>query len=280
MYKKHTILFVSAILLFLAGCSNRTPAPIFDGAYLKYTIESDYLTIKFSQLNSKYFEVILFSSDEDMLLNKFSKAKQDDGKVLVDKFMKRRSGKLLELKGIVGPVWIPQALRKKGRNEGIDLIFSAVQTDEVKEWRGRQVYAVTASLFRGAVSGTWYYDVNSGFLVGCNSRTVLSDFLSSGKDTPEFVLVESNIKELALPLKTNNIVGVKTLPEEQVNKSNENISPSEIKIDGFMTSGDENAVLIGDDVYQIGDIIGGVKIINISLDSMEVLEDGKVRTIR
>ncbi|MBU0468570.1 MAG: hypothetical protein KKF78_06690 [Candidatus Omnitrophica bacterium] len=281
MYKRFLIIYLFCISLFFVGCSSRTPSSIFDGAYLKYKIDSDYLTINFTKVSNKYFEVSLVSSDEKMLVNNFVKTNKEDGKVLVDRFMKRRDGKLLELKGVIGPVWVPEKFRKKGSNEGIDLIFSAVQTDEIREWRSTQVYAVTASLFRGAVSGTWYYDVKSGVLVGCNAKTVMSEFLSSGEDEPALILIETNIGELTLPAYGNGEVFSKRLPlKDTYNVQEVSSELGEIKISGVVASGDENVVLIGDEVYKVGDTINGMKIVDISLNGIQVLDKGKVRTIR
>ncbi|HBG62338.1 MAG: hypothetical protein A2Y03_02645 [Omnitrophica WOR_2 bacterium GWF2_38_59] len=281
MQRKYLLIFVFCISLFVMGCSRRAPSPIFDGAYLKYKLDSEYLTVKFSKVNNKYFEIGFNFSNENMLVDNFVKTDQNDGKVLVDRFMKRRDGKLLMLKGVIGPVWLPENFRKKGSNEGIDLIFSAVQTDEMRKWKSVQVYAITASLFRGAISGTWYYDERSGFLVGCNAKTVISEFLSSGEDDPTLVLIETNITGVSLPSYGKVDGAIKPLPVKEANNAQgDSLGIEDIKIGGVVAYGDENVVLIGEDVYRVGDTINGMKIVSVSLNSIEVLDNGKVRTIK
>ena len=108
--------------------------------------------------------------------------------------MKRRSGKPFQI-GTYGPLWLPPHKMKKGKNTGVDLIVGGTVTDKKENWNGRKVYVVEASAFRGAVSGTWYYEVETGFLVGCNTKTVISEMLSTD-ESPTMILVDSNIDGL------------------------------------------------------------------------------------
>ncbi len=68
-------------------------------------------------------------------------------------------------------------------------------SDKVENWNGWKVYIVEASVFRGAVSQTWYYEVETGFLVGSNAKTVISEMLSTD-ESPTMILANSNIDGL------------------------------------------------------------------------------------
>ncbi|MDP2653890.1 MAG: hypothetical protein Q8Q08_07660 [Candidatus Omnitrophota bacterium] len=57
-------------------------------------------------------------------------------------------------------------------------------------------------------------------------------------------------------------------------------SPHRIVIKGIMAMGDRNVLLINDEVYEVGDSVQGKKIVKISLDRVEFLDRGRVRTFR
>ncbi|MFQ5952037.1 MAG: hypothetical protein ACE5JK_01350 [Candidatus Omnitrophota bacterium] len=196
MRKKFLLILLTFSLSVFAGCVSFAPAPIKDGAYLKYELRSKDFTgsckIVFKQVNNTYFEVI--ADDPDGLLGRpFAKPNRRDGKVMVNRWMKRRGGRPLELEQL-GPIWVPPAERARGGRAGIDLVFSGTFEDEITQWKGWEVYKVTATIFRGAFSGTWYYDRTTGFLVGHERKTVATSFFT--KTPPYFILIDSNIEGL------------------------------------------------------------------------------------
>ncbi len=54
----------------------------------------------------------------------------------------------------------------------------------------------------------------------------------------------------------------------------------DIMIKGVLTQGDKQVVLINDRIYEIGETVDGVKIVGISLDSVEVFKDGHIQTLQ
>ena len=60
------------------------------------------------------------------------------------------------------------------------------------DWKKWKVYAVEATIFRGAFSGTWFYDTTTGFLVGHEKKTVATSFFT--KTPPYWILTDSNIE--------------------------------------------------------------------------------------
>jgi hypothetical protein len=89
--------------------------------------------------------------------------------VIVDKRLKIVHGAPYEA-GIRGPVWIPAASAKKGGNAHGDTV------SEVRKWKGWEVGVVKASFGAGApLRGEWYYEKNTGFLVGGLRSSVMDD---------------------------------------------------------------------------------------------------------
>ncbi len=190
------LFFIFTVVMF--GCSYSKPAPLEDGIRLRYKFKGMegglFCDLIFTKTGNGYFEVTVDGSEENIPIEYFIKPHEKDGKIIVNKFMKRRNGKPLEI-GTNGPLWLPSNKRKKGGNVGIDLSMSAAVTDKIENWNGWKVYVVEASVFRGAVSGTWYYEVETGFLVGCNTKSVASEMLSID-DSPTMILVDSNVDGL------------------------------------------------------------------------------------
>ena len=54
--------------------------------------------------------------------------------------------------------------------------------------------------------------------------------------------------------------------------------PEGITIGGIVDMGDKNVALINDKIYEIGDTVDGMKIINISLDSVQMINKGETET--
>jgi len=55
---------------------------------------------------------------------------------------------------------------------------------------------------------------------------------------------------------------------------------SDIAISGVMTRGNKNVALINGNIYETGDAINGMTIVGISLDRVQVLQEGEIKTIK
>ncbi len=140
-------------------------------------------------MNDKYFEVSV-NDPKGLLGRPFAISRKKDGKILVDKFMRNRDGRPFEVE-MLGPMWVSARTRGKGGRASIDSMFSAATTDEIKKWKKWDAYVVEAAAFRGAISGTWYYDTKTGFLVGLERKNVVTSFLTA--HPPYWILEDTNI---------------------------------------------------------------------------------------
>lgn len=75
-----------------------------------------------------------------------------------------------------------------------------------------------------------------------------------------------------------SLVHKKTLPQTP-----EKLKPlaqfATLNVRGIMANGPNNLALINDQVYQEGDVVNGIKIVKISLDSITVINNGTEQTI-
>ncbi len=168
---------------FLAGCSGfGEEAPLSDGLYLKYDFGGSSLRVTFSEIDAGSFYATLSSGPE---------ADSDSGDVskqnskIVDRKLKTERGTVYEA-GILGPLWIaPSAVKKGGSAHGDSVA-------EVREWNCWEVGVVRASFGRGALSGEWYYDKETGFLVGGMRATIMN----ADEGGTVFILDDSNLASL------------------------------------------------------------------------------------
>lgn len=149
--------------------------------------------ILFSKVNNRYFEVHV-KDPRGLLGDPFAEPSGKDGRVMVDRYMRNRGGTTFQMKAL-GPMWINAATRARGGKAALDFIFSGATTGEIKKWKKWDVFEVQATIFRGAVTGTWYYDRNTGFLVGFQQKTVATSFFT--KNIPYWILVGTNIKGMS-----------------------------------------------------------------------------------
>ncbi len=184
------------IAVILSDCSFG-PAPISDGLHLRYKLntmgEECFFDLIFSKTGNGRFNIAVTVTSEYYSRDTFIKPHEKDGKIIVNKFMKRRNKKPLEI-GEWGPLWIPPNKRKVGTNLGVDFTFSGTITDKTEKWKNWNVYAVAVTMLSGAISSTWYYEVKTGFLVGCVNTNLAIEML--GNQPPGLLLVGSNITGL------------------------------------------------------------------------------------
>ena len=158
----------------LAGCWPLfEQPPLEDGLYLEYDIAGSPLRLTFAKAGGGDFTATLTAGD--------APAGQP---VTVDRSLKKKTGAPYG-PDMLGPVWIPPSSVTKGGNAHGDTV------DEVRQWQGWQVGVVRAGFGRGAVRGEWYYEKNTGFLVGGKHATIINE-----AGTP-FVLTGTNLPGLA-----------------------------------------------------------------------------------
>jgi len=171
MKKAILILVVFIGCLWLAHFILAPKAPLRDGLYLSYVYGGSTVRVTFSEIGRNRFQAIVTPGGRQKEVNKR---------------LKTTSGKVYEV-GLLGPLWIPPGSVKVGGNAHGDEVV------EVKHWKKWDVGVVKASFGAGgALRGEWYYEKNTGFLVGGNKSTILS---GPGGGT-SFVLIETNLENL------------------------------------------------------------------------------------
>ena len=157
---KSSCLLILSILscLIISGCSNRSNAPVYSGLYLKYWDgTSSGCRISFEEIDGNLFSVTMSPSSGTFLPDGYYKKE-----LIVDKYLKSAKGRLL-IWGEAIQLWLPAGSRKVGARPpggGMDDIT------EVKRWKEWEVAVINAKVAGGFLQGTWYYDVETGFIVG------------------------------------------------------------------------------------------------------------------
>lgn len=71
--------------------------------------------------------------------------------------------------------------------------------------------------------------------------------------------------------------GLATTSRKAVRRPHKN-SSSEIVISGVITRNNKNVALINNEIYEVGETINGKKIVNITLEKVELLDGGKIKS--
>lgn len=183
-----TVKFLSITVMmigFLSGCSKFLSffeqAPIEDGLYLSYYVDEYWVTIEFSKIkNNKFYATQKFEYENEEL-NEYT---QKPKRVIVNKRLVKENG-VVYMPSELGPVWTDPSTIKPGGS------IHGTYIDEVKKWNGWEVGVVKAGFgVGGAITGTWYYDKKTGFLVGGAIGTVMEI------KPMEFELVETSLDTL------------------------------------------------------------------------------------
>ena len=170
---KKTILTLIVMIagLWVASCRSGPQATLEDGLFLTYDVGESTIRVTFDEIGKNKFRATVTPGDS---------------RKVVDKRLRTGSGAIYEV-GLLGPLWIPPGSVKVGGNAHGDDVA------EVKRWKGWDVGVVRASFGAGAaLRGEWYYEKNTGFLVGGSKTTAFSD---EGEGI-HFVLIESNLDDL------------------------------------------------------------------------------------
>ena len=159
-------------------------APIDGGTFLVYDIDGSMMRLTFSPAAEDEFSTSLEYADEH---GKFGTeelpATQGD---TVDAHMRTADGQVFELASL-GPLWVPPSeVHQGGRAHG-------TRIGDVRRWEKWDVGVVTAAVGM-ALRGEWYYDTQTGFLVGGTKSTAVS---GPGQGSV-FTLTDSNLPDLGL----------------------------------------------------------------------------------
>ena len=120
-------------------------------------------------------------------------------------------------------------------------------------------------------------------VVGC----AVSIVLQIQKKNPKFLskihfnaLLKTPVKSVAKPQNTAPAepLAQVTVPAS-ISASVQNPLPITLNVQGIMASGGHNIALINNRVHEEGDVINGIKILKISLESITVEHDGKQETV-
>ena len=184
------MLFVITVMAFyfLTGCSMVfeffETAPIEDGSYLSYHVDDgSWITIEFSKISNDKFYATMETEYENEGEDLSESQTANKNRVIVDKRLKKENGYPYDAE-VLGPMWTPPSSVKQGGT------IHGTYIDEIKRWKDWEVAVIKASFGRGAITGQWYYDKKTGFLVGGNLATVIDE-----KGT-NFVLDDTNLKNL------------------------------------------------------------------------------------
>jgi hypothetical protein len=151
------------ILLLILSCGSGKPA-VWEGLYLDYEVGTmSECRISFDSAEGKYLRVIFDPQDCSLRPEGYRKGRD----LIVDKNLKPRDGGLLTW-GEAVFIWLPENKRKVGSHWTVGGHFEVSRREHWREWDvavvDAEVGMVDAEV--GILKGTWYYDVDTGFLVG------------------------------------------------------------------------------------------------------------------
>ena len=174
---KKTILILIVVIggLWFAYSNLRPKAPLKDGLYLSYEYGGSKIRVTFNEISKNKFRATVSPGDRQKIVNTR---------------LITTGGRVYEA-GSLGPLWIPPSSVKVGGNAHGDRVV------EVKRWKKWDVGVVKAAFGAGgALRGEWYYEKNTGFLVGGIKSSVLSTVLSGKGGDTHFVLIKANLENL------------------------------------------------------------------------------------
>jgi hypothetical protein len=169
-----TIKLLSIYILVIClwtGCSKLNEffenAPINEGLYLSYSFgNGTWVTVDFSKISSDRFYASSKTEYEDDESSEITSS--EPVRVIVDKQVKKENGYPYDAE-VLGPLWTPPSSIRQGGS------IHGTYIDEIKKWKQWNVAVIKASFGRGAVTGQWYYDQRTGFLVGGQMATVMDE---------------------------------------------------------------------------------------------------------
>ncbi len=171
MKKIGVVLILVICGLWVAYSMTRPQAPLKDGLCLTYDYAGSTMRVTFGELSRNKFRVTVSPGNEEKV---------------VDRRLRSKRGAVYDAE-VLGPLWIPPGSVKVGGSAHGERVI------EVKRWKNWDVGVVKASFGAGAaLRGEWYYETNTGFLVGGNRTTAVS---GEGEGI-HYVLTEANLEQL------------------------------------------------------------------------------------
>ena len=185
MKTKLVLAVVALLILFGWLRSSGGGASVEDGSFLLYRQGEVSVRLTFHHTGGNDFRThveITYGDGE----TEVSESMPGHGET-VDNRMRTASGMVFEL-GSFGPLWVaPRQLKEGGSAYG-------ARVEEVRSFNGREAGVVTASVgIGGALRGEWYYDTATGFLLGGQLGTALSN------EPQRFELVGSSVPGVVIP---------------------------------------------------------------------------------
>lgn len=92
--------------------------------------------------------------------------------------------------------------------------------------------------------------------------------------TPSISLPSLDMSQPPSPYEVTISAPVPSAPFDSLSQ----VIPEGITIGGIVNMEDKNVALINDKIYEIGDTVDGMKIINITLDSVQMINKGETKT--
>jgi hypothetical protein len=147
-------LFVVFALAGMAGCGggNLGAPAVTDGLTLQYQVgEEYYCQVSFKAIDDKLFRVELEPPGCSVKPDGVS-----EEEMIVDAWLRLKDGRTPQW-GEAVYLWLPESRRTVGKH-------GAMEVSRAGEWGNWSVAVVEGSF--GILSGVWYYDLKTGFLVG------------------------------------------------------------------------------------------------------------------
>ncbi len=140
-------------------------AAISAGTYLVYDVGGMSMRLMFSPAEGDRFGTTIEYANND---GTFGGDEPSTPGTAVDTRLRTETGGIYEL-GLLGPLWVrPGQVHESGSAYGS-------RVSEVRQWEAWEVGVVSASVgVGGALRGEWYYDTQTGFLVGGVRSTAVS----------------------------------------------------------------------------------------------------------
>ena len=184
MKNKLVVVLVGLAIVMAWRVTSREEAPIQAGTFLVYDVAGMPMRLTFSSSDGDLFGTsIEYANDDGTFGSDESSPNQGDA---VDTRMRTANGLIFEV-GSLGPLWVPPGDVHEGGNA------HGTRITEVRPWESWEVGVVSASVgVGGALRGEWYYDTQTGFLVGGTKSTAVS---ITGQEQV-FTLTDSNLPGL------------------------------------------------------------------------------------
>jgi hypothetical protein len=166
--------------LLLLHCSFLKPAPVDCGTSVIYIIRDEFgkksvCTLRFKKARQGLLALTVDQRDSAASLPKNGGfglfdtiepviAPDENGAILVSRFLRRKGGERLALSEF-GPPWLPPYQLTSHRRIALGARFGAATVDSVFMWRNNRLCTVRIGNDKSTISGTSYYNASTGLLL-------------------------------------------------------------------------------------------------------------------